>query len=357
MAKVVADAAVLPDASDRKVFVTGSGRCGECHEKMFDEWETSAHAKAVSSDIYKAAVASAKDPTCEKCHAPLAAVAPREATVSEGVTCDVCHTLRDPKPDVGGGTFTLAVDDMVKYGPRCNLKDHYFHRMGCSPEHRTAEICGACHWWERKGIPVFTEYADWKAGPKNDKPCQSCHMPKDRAALATGSPVRNGVPNHGLLGRANKLRESSVAMEITAAAEGDITVKLTSVHAGHPIPAGLPERRIVVRADLHDASGASLWHGEQALGRKLVDATGAETPFWSATKVAEDTRIPIDGSQTVAFQPGVSGAASLDVTVVYRELSDAVAKQLAITEVQEQPMTKASMKLGKGPKTMTVRPK
>ena len=44
--------------AERKVFVTGAGRCGECHEKMFDEWEVSAHAMAVSSPLYKAAVAS-----------------------------------------------------------------------------------------------------------------------------------------------------------------------------------------------------------------------------------------------------------------------------------------------------------
>ena len=45
----------------RKVFVHGAGRCGECHEKMYDEWETSAHAKAATSPLYKAAVADAKD--------------------------------------------------------------------------------------------------------------------------------------------------------------------------------------------------------------------------------------------------------------------------------------------------------
>jgi hypothetical protein len=56
-----------------------------------------------------------------------------------------------------------------------------------------------------------------------------------------------------------------------------------------------------------------VWHGEQALGRKLVDASGAEAPFWSATKVAEDTRIPVDGYQIVSFHPGMDGS-SLDVT-------------------------------------------
>ena len=89
--------------------------------------------------------------------------------------------------------------------------------MGCSPEHKQAELCGTCHWWEPKGIPVFTEYADWKAGPEAAKgtPCQDCHMPKERAALATGSPVRTGVPHHGLLGIAKDLRTRALGLEVT----------------------------------------------------------------------------------------------------------------------------------------------
>jgi hypothetical protein len=165
------------------VFITGAGRCGECHEKMYDEWETSGHAAAMTSSLYKTSVADAKDATCDRCHSPLAALAAKDIVAEEGVTCDVCHTLREPNPTKDGGSFRLAVDDMVKYGPRCDLKDHYFHRMGCSKEHSEAQICGSCHWWEPKGIPVFTEYADWKAGPAAAKglQCQGCHMPKSRA--------------------------------------------------------------------------------------------------------------------------------------------------------------------------------
>src|SRR5262249_16933879 len=84
------DAAVahVVDANTRKLFITGAGRCGECHETMFDEWEQSAHAQAATSRVYAATVADAKDPTCDRCHAPLAELLPREATVTEGVTCD-----------------------------------------------------------------------------------------------------------------------------------------------------------------------------------------------------------------------------------------------------------------------------
>lgn len=336
------DATLPADASTRKVFVTGAGRCGECHEKMFDEWETSAHAQSVSSPLYKASVIAAKDPSCERCHAPLASEVPRDAVVTEGVTCDVCHTLRDPKPTVDGGSWRLAIDDMVKYGPRCDLKDHYFHRMGCSPEHKTAEICGTCHWWEPKGIPVFTEYADWKAGPKHDQPCQDCHMPKDKAAIATGSPKRDGVPHHGLLGKANDLRKTAMHVETKLGTDGSLAITLKNQRAAHYIPSGLPERRIVVKVSLVDAAGTEAWHDQRELGRVLVDNNGKEVPFWAATRVGADTRIPPAGQSTMSFAVP-PGKGKIEVVVLYRGVSEAVAKQLGVTDVEEQELVKKTL--------------
>lgn len=360
----VSDAAVTRavDAAAGKVFITGSGRCGECHEKMFDEWEVSAHARAVSSDFYKASVAAAKDATCDRCHAPLAKVAPRDITVSEGVTCDVCHTLREPVPAQAGGQFRLAVDDMVKYGPRCDLDDHYFHRMGCSKEHTEAALCGSCHWWEPKGMPVLTEYADWKAGPSaaRGQPCQSCHMPKERAAIATGSPVRRGVPHHGLLGLAQDLRARALGLDVTAKeADGAlaVTVAVHNKNAGHAVPAGLPERRIVVRARVVDASGAVVASDSRALGRSLVNSAGKEAPFWRAAKVASDTRIQAGGTWEDTLTLAAANVGTLEVDVVYRGMSDAIAKELSIAEIEEHPMASAKIRLGGAlPKSVSVKP-
>ena len=359
----VSDAAaiVVRDAAE-KVFVTGAGRCGECHEKMFDEWEVSAHAKAVSSAFYKASVASAKDATCDRCHAPLAKVAPRDMTVSEGVTCDVCHTLREPAPAPGGGHFRLAVDDMVKFGPRCDLKDHYFHRMGCSKEHREAELCGSCHWWEPKGVPVLTEYADWKAGPEAARGmvCQDCHMPKERAAIATGSPVRGGVPHHGLLGLAHDLRKRALGLDVTVKDDAGalaVTVLVRNNNAGHAVPAGLPERRVVVRVRVVDAAGAQVASESRALGRMLVDAAGREAPFWRAVKVGSDTRIQPGGSWQDTFKLAAANIGVVEVDVVYRGISDAVAKELAVEEIEEHPMASAKIRLGGAlPRSVSVKP-
>ncbi len=346
------------------MFITGSGRCGECHVKMFDEWEVSGHADAASSTFYKAAVASANDATCDRCHAPLAAESPGDVVASEGVTCDVCHTLREPAPSKDGGTWRLAVDDMVKYGPRCDLEDHYFHRMGCSPEHDKAELCGSCHWWEPKGIPVFTEYADWKAGPQaaQGMQCQTCHMPDEKAPLAEGSPVRAGVPHHGLLGLAADLRKRALGLDVTVSklSPGDrlaAAIVIKNNNAGHAVPAGLPERRIVVRVTLRSVAGDVVATETRALGRKLVDAKGAETPFWKAVRVDADTRIGVGSEWTETIElPSVTGG-QLEVEVVYRGVADAIAKELGITEIEEHPMVRASIKLaGALPKSAHIKP-
>ncbi|MBL0217298.1 MAG: hypothetical protein IPQ07_25895 [Myxococcales bacterium] len=356
-------------APARKVFLHGAGRCGECHEKMFDEWETSAHARAATSPLFKAASASAHETTCARCHTPLAADAPKDMITTEGVTCDVCHTLREPKPAKTGAGFRLAIDDMVKFGPRCNLDDHYFHRMGCSPEHQQAELCGSCHWWEPRGVPVFTEYADWKAGPAAaaNQPCQDCHMPKEKAPLAVGAPVRTGVPHHGMLGLAADLRARALGLAVSVKDEAGtlaVTVALTNAGAGHFVPSGLPERRVVVVARVVDPAGAELAVERRSLGRVLVDAKGAEVPFWRAIKVGSDSRIAPGAtwSETFSFTP--PGAGVVEIEVLYRSASETLTRELALPEVESERMTGAKVPFGgpgtggraKLPKTVTVKP-
>jgi hypothetical protein len=366
-AAVVADAREL-DAAPKKLFITGAGRCGECHEKMFDEWEVSAHAQAATSELYQLTRARAKDAACDRCHAPLAAAA-ADLVASEGVTCDVCHTLREPVPSKQGAQFRLAIDDMVKYGPRCDLADHYFHRMGCSPEHKQALVCGSCHWWEPNGLPVFTEFADWRDGPaaKAGVACQACHMPKEKAVIATGSPARTGVPHHGLLGLAADLRKRALAVQVAVRDDGGqvvVEVTLTNETAGHHVPAGLPERRIAVRARVRDRAGVELGSQLRELGRTLVDASGAEVPFWLATRVSADTRIAPRASWKDQLAFAAPGAGTVEVEVVYRGLSMAVAQQLGV-EVEEQVLATAKVPFGaptaggraKLPRTVTIKPR
>ena len=80
--------------------------------------------------------------------------------------------------------------------------------------------------------------------------------------------------------------------------DGSLAITLENHHAAHYVPSGLPERRIVVQVRLVDAAGTETWHDQRELGRVLVDASGNEVPFWAATRVGADTRIPPAGQST-----------------------------------------------------------
>lgn len=359
----------------------GSARCGECHEKMFEEWKPSSHAQAATSPLYLAARKNAGNEDCgDRCHTPLAKpLGETDPVAAEGITCDVCHTMRDPKPSAKGGDFRLAIDDMVKYGPRCDLDDHYFHRMGCSKEHTTAEICGGCHWWERKGVPVFTEYKDFIDGDdaKKGTVCQDCHMPGEKAELANGSPVRTGVPHHGLLGIASDLRARSVAVEVTVkpapdrpewnqVAGIDVQIAVTNTTAAHYIPAGLPERRLAVRAHIvddknTDANLGFTWH----LGRELADDNKQWAPFWRATQVFRDTRIAPGATWKDSWQSAAPNSGKVIVEVAYVGLAEEAAALLHVKDVELQILATLEVPFGapsgtaraKLPKTVTHAPK
>ena len=103
----------------------------------------------------------------------------------------------------------------------------------------------------------------------------------------------------------------------------------------------------------------------RVLGRSLVDAAGAEVPFWRATRVGSDTRIPAGGTWKDAFEFHPAGGGPVEVEVVHRGLPDAIAKELGVGEVEEHPMVATKVPFGpaqpgggraKLPKTITQKP-
>jgi hypothetical protein len=376
------DAAVAIDAATKKVVDTRpthihtSVRCSECHGKMRDEWEGSSHSQAAVAPAYVAMKAQSVDgDACDECHAPLAIYSDAKASaVREGVTCDVCHTIQDVEMGPERASFTLAVHDMVRYGPLCDAKEHYFHRMGCSPLHQSAELCSSCHQLQitspsGEAIPVFTTYSDWKAGPyaADDTPCQSCHMPGEVASVAEGEPERDGVPHHSFFGKERDLRQRAVTMTVTAKADGPkiaVTVTIDNSGAGHFVPSGLPARRLILRARTVGPNG-DVDAVETVYGRILVDEGGREVPFYRAVRVQADTRIGPNKTAESTVQLNAPDSGELVVELVWRSIAHSVADvvSLPLSEVTDEVMSSASIRFGavtaggrgKLPKTVTVK--
>jgi hypothetical protein len=331
------------------LYLHAASRCGDCHDKMFDEWQASAHSRSASAPAFLPMRAAATDgAACDVCHRPLARYAAPRALAADGVTCDVCHTLRAVDPAAAMPRFALEVGQPVKYGPYCQLGDHYFHRMGCSPLHRRSELCAACHQLEADGVPIYTSYREWQGTryARRGVQCQDCHMPSVRAPIAEGAAARERIGDHRLAVPAGP----GLAFEATARAAGDaieVRVMVESRGAGHHLPTGSPERRLVVSVRALDAAGGEVARVEAAFGRVLVDADGRPAPHALAVREAEDTRIPAGGRAVRLLRlDRVPREGALRVELVRRRLDPEIARLLGVDPPGDEVLLTAELPFG-----------
>ena len=312
-------------------------RCEECHEDYVRAWRGSGHAAARQSPVYAAMRAEA-GAGCDRCHAPLVgAIAADDPIHAEGVTCDVCHAIAEVRAGAGGALAPAF--DLVstrRYGPLCDARDHYFHRMGCSPLHAESRLCGACHqleWPTAAGtVPVFTEFAEWQAAvdPAAGPSCQRCHMEGGAGEVARGWPARPQVSSHAFLSDEERGGGLTLALRLAEGAGPGVEATVGNDGAAHALPAGLPGRRIVLVLRALDAEGAEVAREERAYARVLVDESGAEVPFYAAARVAEDSRLGAGERRIERWSVATAGVAAFEAELWLRPLPAEVAARLEI---------------------------
>jgi hypothetical protein len=236
----------------------------------------------------------------------------------------------------------MKLDDIVKYGPLCDTKDNYFHKVGCSPFHGTSELCSACHSLSirtsgNQTLTVQSEFEEWRASMYSGAriECQSCHMPGAQDAVAVGSPARRGVPNHAF--SLAELRKGSVSMTVAVRDAGKdvaVTVSMKNNRAGHSVPSGLPERRMALNVAIHDESGNKRRSAERVYGRILADERGP-APFYAATKLASDSRIAAMETRQEEFTLEAQGKGEVEVTLVFIDIAREIAASLGIDSHEE----------------------
>ncbi len=218
--------------------------CAKCHEDAHHQWRQSAHANAFRVPFYTKNVQILIDTKgieytrhCESCHNPVAlftgALTPG-STVDrsfdeDGVTCMVCHSIRQVQNTSGIGSYVMGVPAvMVKEDgtPVAGLPgyDDIFARPDLHKRavmrdfYRTPEFCATCH---KAAVPqllngykwlrAFTVYDEWQMSSwsrqsplpfyKKDEvsTCQTCHMMKEPSADDYGS--KDGkLASHRFLG-------------------------------------------------------------------------------------------------------------------------------------------------------------
>ena len=194
-------------------------QCGECHKQIFEEWSVSSHAYAAISPMFHRFEQTLNSLTkgtigyfCLRCHSPIGTTLshPREESIwdsipaaHEGVTCIVCHRVREHYGKVNGDRRIEPGDQFAPvygsgYGEKLReilaKKEHFkvktshddkgpgqkiHQRVIHFEQISRSDFCVSCHQVTvYPGIALEVVWAQYRASPacKQGISCQDCHM-------------------------------------------------------------------------------------------------------------------------------------------------------------------------------------
>lgn len=214
--------AAFEDAGDR---YPSANECASCHPRQYRQWSVSQHAYAQLSPVYMAMQMAINAKTsgtngdfCIRCHNQVGmnlsesvytSNLDRHPTSREGVTCVVCHRVKQPFGKVSG-RLPLEEGDITApvYGPEGNeelervLANPDTYRVVTDPDKAGRKIhseareffqltdsafCGTCH--DVKLLngfrleEAFAEHQQSQAA-EDGVTCQDCHMGKEQGVAS-----------------------------------------------------------------------------------------------------------------------------------------------------------------------------
>ncbi len=319
-----------------------SNKCKRCHERVFEEWETSPLSKSIHSPAFRASLDAylnspgGKDKAlCFRCHAPHVREFSDQAQLFidqaksgdpslDGVACAQCHLIKqvdrakhppDPKYEIGSKTL---------YGPYKDFVQNLAHQSMELGLFQKSDLCLNCH----QSVPSAANLGkandllgnwDQSQAVKSGKECQHCHMPEQVGESANGEKKRK-VANHTFPGRLGKLRQEAAKLDVQTKIEGDkttVTVKVQSL-VPHHLPATHPAwATVVLDLDVKGKNLKTVFADKRIYGRTYVDAKGQKTVFdFEAVKVVDDTVLKPDETRVETFSfPTPKDTKTFDVEV------------------------------------------
>jgi hypothetical protein len=303
--------------------LAAASACATCHRDVTAQWQTSAHAHAVTDTYYGALAAMFIQERgveavryCAACHNPvglargeislqavralsakeeevgaartaayearaLGVALPISQQAAEGVTCVLCHQATVTQEPVNGslqlnahGT-ALPTNGFSRLVLRAEPGTHAasFQREGI----REAELCGACHNLRTPdGLLLEPTFDEWLASPypAQGTTCQVCHMPPVAGRRATSTAAGQVAAHGGLPGAPSSLPDiasGSALLRAAATLELDVqwnaggqalaaSVAVTNSGAGHYLPTGADDlREVWLEVTVCSDEGRLLW--------------------------------------------------------------------------------------------------
>jgi len=328
-----------------------SNKCKRCHERVFEEWETSPLSRSIHSPAFRAALdAFLASPLgndkalCFRCHAPHVREFPDKVQFfidqaksgdpqMDGVACSQCHLIKQvdrtkqpPEPKYEpAGSKTL-------YGPYKDFAQNLAHQSMELGLFHKSDLCLNCH----QSVPSAGNLGktndllgnwDQSKAIKSGKECQSCHMPEQTGESANGEKKRT-VANHTFPGRIGKLRQEAAKLDVETKIEGDKTTVVVKVQSlvPHNLPTTHPAwARVVLELDIKGKNLKTVFSDKRVYGRVYHDAKGQKTIFdFEAIKVVEDTVLKPEEVRVESFTfptPKETRTFDVEATLSYAPVS------------------------------------
>ena len=319
-----------------------SSKCKRCHERVFEEWETSPLSRSIHSPAFRASLdaflasSAGKDKAlCFRCHAPHVREFPNQAQLFidqakagdpslDGVACAQCHLIKQVDRTKQPPEPKYELESKTLYGP---YKDSVQNRAHQSMELRLfqkSDLCLNCH----QSVPSAAGLGktndllgnwDQSKAVKSGKECQTCHMPEQIGESANGEKKRK-VANHTFPGRIGKLRQEAAKLDVQTKIEGEkatVTVKVQSL-VPHNLPTTHPAwATVVLDLDIKGKNLKTVFTDKRVYGRVYQDAKGQKTSFdFEAVKVLEDTVLKPEETRVETFTfPTPKDTKTFDVEV------------------------------------------
>ena len=319
-----------------------SSKCKRCHERVFEEWETSPLSRSIHSPAFRASLdaflasPAGKDKAlCFRCHAPHVREFPNQAQLFidqakagdpslDGVACAQCHLIKQVDRTKQPPEPKYELESKTLYGP---YKDSVQNRAHQSMELRLfqkSDLCLNCH----QSVPsagglgkTNDLLGNWDQSKtvKSGKECQTCHMPEQIGESANGEKKRK-VANHTFPGRIGKLRQEAAKLDVQTKIDGEkatVTVKVQSL-VPHNLPTTHPAwATVVLDLDIKGKNLKTVFTDKRIYGRVYQDAKGQKTSFdFEAVKVLEDTVLKPEETRVETFTfPTPKDTKTFDVEV------------------------------------------
>lgn len=339
----------LSQSTIEQAFPTSS-KCKRCHERVFEEWDTSPLSRSIHSpafraslDVFLSSPAGKDKAVCFRCHAPHVREFPTQVQLFinqakagdpslDGVACAQCHLIKQVDRTKQPPEPKYELENKTIYGP---YKDSVQNRAHQSMElglFQKSDLCLNCH----QSVPSAASLGktndllgnwDQSKAVKSGKECQTCHMPEQVGESANGEKKRK-TANHTFPGRIGKLRQEAAKLAVQTQIEGEKTTVMVKVQSlvPHSLPATHPAwATVLLDFEIKGKNLKTVFTDRRTYGRIYQDANGQKTTFdFEAVKVLEDTVLKPEETRVETFTfptPKDTKTFDLEATLSYAPIT------------------------------------